>query len=1016
MSNALAPQRDEIAAAVVSATKLLNEFPGQSVEMNALTLAELLADKGFAVHKSQWRPFAFKVMRFCAQQNVGDAGHTGGARLEEFVVAELERMALSDYAAAAVAAAPIVTTPATNNIQTNANDVVHSSNSAVKLRVSLSTTLREKCVELCDALGVASDGRPSELQRIAHLFASVFNAAVASHNAGGDGEQQIGALPFAPIRLTEPEIESKNGNYRLISDDVIYHILPRGTVSYSPTPASVASMRFSASNIEIRATTTSGSDATGDALYARRLHRYCFWYLRRDAQVPAIDATVRAAGLAALRNKLIGVDRLTERMATEFQRFKHGVSSKSLPRGVVMFGPPGTGKTTLVSELCDALEVLLVCKPLAAGDFRKRYVGDSEAMLNAIAARAACVPWQLCVVGIDEIDGLAPSRRSNEGGSSSSVDLLSVILSIVGGAKNQPNLCFFGSTNRRDKMDDAFMRRMDFQYYVGRPGFDARMRWLTHDGKLGLSATALAHVRAMQGVGEHPLDFVVANTLNFSHDAMMKLIDALNVDAEERVVLDRARLLRHIDLVASNLNIRFGSWLLPTLAQARSSGDAVGDAIRKYGVRHPRAAQTYRMIIDLSARVGNVQVEFLPEHLMSDKAKEVFEELLRWGDESDRTLLLEEAKEHFAALLVADNDLMALLTKAQKAVADVADLRSVAAPNKETLLAALFPRAPAHTIDCKLLDQRAERIANAAFEKFVRAIEREHAPKVLQLTKHMQNVQQALQFVVSFGFAQRLEEMGMLDLIDMSSRDIHSEQECIKWLNAVAFEMQQAHHSAVVFDLDSLAGVSKQLSGLSDDVTDSARFDPQRSATFNYELHRPQLFDAAIAQFRCVNETQRCWSIAIVEHADVARRFKDALGWLTAADEQDKAELAERKRKRRCLRCRETYTLHDEQPNACARHMSKNLQVYADEMGKQLEASVVQAAPLLTIDQALERLASSKESGTQLSSWQLRWTCCGKPWFEKGEVPSAHEEDPNYEEMEVRAVEKGDELPALHED
>ena len=73
-------------------------------------------------------------------------------------------------------------------------------------------------------------------------------------------------------------------------------------------------------------------------------------------------------------------------------------------------------------------------------------------------------------MAVDEIDGMAPARDgagSSGGGSNQKVDLLSVILSVIGGAKNQPNFCFIGSTNRCDKMDEAFMRRMDFKIYVG---------------------------------------------------------------------------------------------------------------------------------------------------------------------------------------------------------------------------------------------------------------------------------------------------------------------------------------------------------------------------------------------------------------------------------------------------------------------------------------------------------------------------------------------------------------------
>lgn len=52
----------------------------------------------------------------------------------------------------------------------------------------------------------------------------------------------------------------------------------------------------------------------------------------------------------------------------------------------------------LTLELCEALEIAMVCSPLAAGDFNKPYVGDSEAMINALVARARRIPWQVLFV------------------------------------------------------------------------------------------------------------------------------------------------------------------------------------------------------------------------------------------------------------------------------------------------------------------------------------------------------------------------------------------------------------------------------------------------------------------------------------------------------------------------------------------------------------------------------------------------------------------------------------------
>jgi SpoVK/Ycf46/Vps4 family AAA+-type ATPase len=107
---------------------------------------------------------------------------------------------------------------------------------------------------------------------------------------------------------------------------------------------------------------------------------------------------------------------------------------------------------------------------MAAGDFSKGIVGDSERMLNAIAARAQLIPWEMCIMLIDEIDSLAPNRSDPNNSGNNSSSLLGVFLAILDGSKATPNLKIFASTNLREKMDEAFLRRMEIMLFLGNPG------------------------------------------------------------------------------------------------------------------------------------------------------------------------------------------------------------------------------------------------------------------------------------------------------------------------------------------------------------------------------------------------------------------------------------------------------------------------------------------------------------------------------------------------------------------
>jgi transitional endoplasmic reticulum ATPase len=82
----------------------------------------------------------------------------------------------------------------------------------------------------------------------------------------------------------------------------------------------------------------------------------------------------------------------------------------------------------------------------------------------------------MCCISIDEIDSLAPKR--DEDSSEGKVDKISVLLSLIEGIKDVPNLMILSATNRLHMMDEAFLRRMSGKFFVGRPSSKARIRML----------------------------------------------------------------------------------------------------------------------------------------------------------------------------------------------------------------------------------------------------------------------------------------------------------------------------------------------------------------------------------------------------------------------------------------------------------------------------------------------------------------------------------------------------------
>lgn len=129
-------------------------------------------------------------------------------------------------------------------------------------------------------------------------------------------------------------------------------------------------------------------------------------------------------------------------------KFLHELASPSqagvkIPRGVLLWGPPGTGKTTTIESLANHVGMELIADAVSGGHLNAPKVGDTEKLIEMLCARAKRIPWALCCVAIDEIDSIAPDRRNKT--SEWKVDTMSVLLSVFGGIQDVPNLFLFGS-------------------------------------------------------------------------------------------------------------------------------------------------------------------------------------------------------------------------------------------------------------------------------------------------------------------------------------------------------------------------------------------------------------------------------------------------------------------------------------------------------------------------------------------------------------------------------------------
>ncbi|CAF1493316.1 unnamed protein product [Rotaria sordida] len=127
----------------------------------------------------------------------------------------------------------------------------------------------------------------------------------------------------------------------------------------------------------------------------------------------------------------------------------------------------GRGKSELLKRAAIFAGITMTTTPLAAGELNRPYVGETERLLVDIMYHANTIPYLICAVAIDEIDGLVPKRDNNA--QQSKVNGISVLLSHIEGVKNIPNLIVFGAANRCNVMGEAFLRRMQVKCFVSQP-------------------------------------------------------------------------------------------------------------------------------------------------------------------------------------------------------------------------------------------------------------------------------------------------------------------------------------------------------------------------------------------------------------------------------------------------------------------------------------------------------------------------------------------------------------------
>ncbi|ORY80686.1 P-loop containing nucleoside triphosphate hydrolase protein [Leucosporidium creatinivorum] len=206
------------------------------------------------------------------------------------------------------------------------------------------------------------------------------------------------------------------------------------------------------------------------------------------------------------------------------------------PCGVLLWGPPGCGKTLLAKAVANESRANFIS--VKGPELLNKYVGESERAVRQVFARArASSP---CIIFFDELDAMVPRRDDSL--SESSARLVNTLLTELDGLEPRKQVFVIGATNRPDILDPAMVRpgRLDKLLYVDLPSPDERVEILraqTRKTPLGedVDLETIARAEGCNGFSGADLSALVREAAVM---ALREVFSAVDMDDDEESTMD----------------------------------------------------------------------------------------------------------------------------------------------------------------------------------------------------------------------------------------------------------------------------------------------------------------------------------------------------------------------------------------------------------------------------------------------------------------------------------------------
>lgn len=269
------------------------------------------------------------------------------------------------------------------------------------------------------------------------------------------------------FQMPDPEERRKLFQYYVEkvhhAPDVDFDELVMLTANYSP--AEIANVVNEAALISRR---PDGPNTVTTEMIKQALDRVSVGLERtlvNGVEIANTDASIRL-------EHVIGIDDVKQDIGEIVDLLKHGEALREIgakiPKGIMMIGPPGVGKTMLAKAIANEAGVPFF--GLSAAFFSSMWAGEGAGRIRALYSQARKYPSS--IVFIDEIDALGGTV--SDMGSDRTKELNQILIELDGIGRS--NVITIGATNTEQSLDPAFMRsgRFDRKVYIGLPDAAAR--------------------------------------------------------------------------------------------------------------------------------------------------------------------------------------------------------------------------------------------------------------------------------------------------------------------------------------------------------------------------------------------------------------------------------------------------------------------------------------------------------------------------------------------------------------